>query len=492
MNRRLQLLALTLSIGVLALSSAAAGATPSQAKSGTLQWRNCEDGFQCATLRVPRDWDRPRQSRKIKLALIRLPATHKPVTGSLLINFGGPGASGLTSLRGAGKLIRKATQGRLNVVSWDPRSVGESAPIKCPEGNDAFFEADPFTEPGIAQMGDAVAERARACSARYGSYLSDIGTDQVVKDMDAIRKAVGDRKVNFLGMSYGTRVGSVYAAHYPNKIRTMVLDGSLPPVSTATEIAEGLAVAFEGAMNEYFSRCAQKPSCVFGPDPAARFDELVADLRANPPEIPGTGGRRLTVGLLYQVTVALMINFGGSTQAAEGVIGDYLSTGNPANLYAFTQIIAGNRQPDGTFLSNGPETFQFIDCLDWQDRPTVAEVRALAERSKAIAPRMGPFGVTFSLMNMTGCPERAKPVPPPTSEKIPPVLVVGNDNDAETPIHSSHLLSEALPNSRLLLWQGFGHTAFTTSPCIARTAGRYLVTKRLPKVGSFCPNLPLG
>lgn len=495
MNPRRLLLALILSTGVLAFAStSAAGAAPptaSQAKSSTLKWRDCEEGFQCATLRVPRDWDRPRRSGKIKLALIRLPATRKP-TGSLLINFGGPGASGVTSLRGSGKLIRKATQGRLNVVSWDPRSVGASTPIKCPEGNDAFFEADPFTHEGIAQMGAAVAERARACSERYGSYLSDIGTDQVVKDMDAIRKAVGDRKVNFLGLSYGTRVGSVYAQNYPNRVRTMVLDGSLPPVSTATEIAEGLAVSFEGALNEYFRRCAQKPACVFGPDPAARFDALVADLRANPPEVPGTGGRRLTVGLFYQVTLALIINFNGSTQAAEGVIGDYLTTGNLTNLYAFTQIIAGDRQPDGRFLNNGPETFQFIDCIDWQDRPTVAQVDALAERSKAIAPRLGPFGVTFALMPMTGCPERAKPVPPPTSDEIPPLLVVGNDNDAETPIHSSQLLSEALPSSRLLLWQGFGHTAFTSSPCIAREAGRYLVTRKLPPVGAFCPDLPIG
>jgi pimeloyl-ACP methyl ester carboxylesterase len=495
MNRSWLFLALTLSTGVLALSSAsAAGAkplAPSKAKAGTIKWRGCEDGFQCGTLRVPRDWDRPRKSGKIRLALIRLPATRKPVNGSLLINYGGPGASGLASLRGSGKLIRRATQGRMHVVSWDPRSVGESAPVECPEGNDAYFEADPFTQQGIQQKGAAVAERARACSARYGSYLSDIGTDQVVKDMDAIRKAVGDRKVNFLGLSYGTRVGSVYAQNYPNRVRTMVLDGSLPPVSTLTEISEGLAVAFEGALNEYFRRCAGKPSCVFGADPAAGFDAVVADLRANPPEVPGTGGRRLTVGLFYQVVLALILNFNGTTQAAEGVLGPYLSSGDLTDLYALTQIIAGGRQPDGTFLDNGPETFQFINCLDWQDRPTVAQVGALAEQSKAIAPRLGPFAVTFALMNQTACPAPAKPVPPPTSTKIPPLLVVGNDNDPETPIHSSQLLSQALPDSRLLLWQGLGHTAITSSPCIARKAGRYLLTRKLPPVGAFCPNLPL-
>jgi pimeloyl-ACP methyl ester carboxylesterase len=148
---------------VLALSSASAAAAPataeSQAKRAKLSWRDCEDGFQCARLLVPRDWDRPRGGRRISLAPIRLPATKRKPVGSLLVNYGGPGASGLTSLRQSGKLIRRATRGRMHVVSWDPRSVGESAPIGCPEGNDAFFEADPFTREGIEQMGAAVAER---------------------------------------------------------------------------------------------------------------------------------------------------------------------------------------------------------------------------------------------------------------------------------------------------------------------------------------------
>jgi pimeloyl-ACP methyl ester carboxylesterase len=477
----------------LLLTGTAVGAPTGPATAGKLTWKDCGDGFECAKLAVPRDWDRPRNGETIKLSLIRLPATSPRPVGSLLVNFGGPGATGVGSLRGSGELIREATLGRMHVVSWDPRGVGESAPIRCPEGNEAYFEADPFTEAGLRQMGAAVAERARACSARYGEYLSDIGTDQVVRDMDAIRAAVGDRKTSFLGLSYGTRVGAVYAQTFPRRVRTMVLDGSLPPVSTLTEISEGLATAFEGALNEYFARCVtERPSCVFGDDPAAGFDALVRELRESPPEVPGTGGRRLTVALFYQVVLALIINYGGSTQAAEAVIGEYLTSGDPTNLYAFTQIIAGGRQPDGTFLSNGPETFQFINCLDWQDRPTVEQVMTLAEESKAIAPRLGPFGVTFALMNMTACPERAKPVPPPTSPEIPPVLVVGNDNDAETPLHSSQLLSESLPGSRLLVFQGFGHTAFTTSPCVASKAGRYLVTGRLPRVGTFCPNLPLA
>src|SRR5690606_4665212 len=143
------------------------------------------------------------RGRSIRLSLIRLPAT-RPGRGhvrSLLINYGGPGASGISSLRGSGKLIRRATRGRMHIVSWDPRGVGASAPIRCPQGNDAFYNADPSTDAGLTTMLDAVRERADACFERYGGYLSDIGTDQTVKNMDTIRRAVGDRRVNFLGLS---------------------------------------------------------------------------------------------------------------------------------------------------------------------------------------------------------------------------------------------------------------------------------------------------
>jgi pimeloyl-ACP methyl ester carboxylesterase len=496
MNRRWLILALTLSTGVFALSSAsnAAAAPAKKAQFGTseLNWRACEDGFQCATLRVPRDWDRPRKSGKISLSLIRLPATSKPALGSLLINYGGPGASGVASLRGSGKLIREATAGRMHVVSWDPRGVGASAPILCPEGNDAFYNADPTTPVGLQTMANAVRERADACFARYGGYLSDIGTDQTVKDMDVIRRAVGDRRATFLGLSYGTRVGAVYAQNYPERVRAMVLDGSLPPVSTITGVSTGLATAFEGALHEYFRRCAREPQCALGPDPAAGYDAIAASLRGNPPVVPGTDGQRLTIGLFNQVTLALIINYQGSTGAAAGAIANYRATGDPTMLYQLGVTIAGGRQPDGSYAGNGTETFQFINCLDWQDRPTPEQVAAVVDSVKGVAPRLGAFAVTYAMMNSTACPVPAKPVPPPTSDAIPPVLVVGNDNDAETPLNSGQQLSQALRGSRLLVWQGMGHTAFTTSPCVARRAGRYLITRRLPPVGATCPDLPLN
>lgn len=486
--------ALALVVGLLLAACAGAGAAPSPGPAAKpLAWRACQDGFQCATLRVPRDWARPAGPR-IRLSLIRLPAT-RPVRGghtrSLIINYGGPGASGVDSLRGSGRLIRAAVGGRMHVVSWDPRGVGRSAPIRCPEGNDAYYNADPATAEGLAAMAAAVRERARACARRHGRYLGLIGTDQTVRDLDAIRAAVGDPKLTYLGLSYGTRVGSVYAQSFPRRVRTMVLDGNMPPVSTITGVSIDLATAFEGGLNEYFRRCARMRACPLGDDPAAGWDAIAETLRRDPPEIPGTGGRRMTIGLFNQVTLALIINYQGSSTAAGRAIAVYRETGDASALYALGSAIAGGRMPDGTYATNGTETFQFINCLDWQDRPTPTQVAAAAAGVSASAPRLGAFGVTFAMMNSTACPVPARPVPAISTDRVPPVLIVGNNNDAETPLTNSQWMSQALRGSRLLVWRGLGHTAFTTSPCVARRAGRYLLTGTPPAVGATCPDLPL-
>ncbi|MBX5440105.1 MAG: alpha/beta fold hydrolase [Solirubrobacteraceae bacterium] len=470
----------------------AALAAPPPVSAARPDWRACGDGFQCATLPVPRDWARPGGAR-IGLSLIRLPAS-RPGPGrtrSLLVNFGGPGASGVTSLRQAGPLLRAATRGRMHVVSWDPRGVGESAPIRCPEGNDAFYDADPAAPEGLAAMAAAVRERAAACVARHGRWLGLIGTDQTVRDLDAIRAAVGDRRATFLGLSYGTRVGSVYAQTFPRRVRAMVLDGNMPPVSTVTSVSIGLASAFEGGLDEYVRRCARAADCPLGPDPAAGWDEIAARLRADPPVVPGTGGRRLTIGLFNQVTLALIINYQGSSGAAGAAIAEYRRTGDPTALYELGSAIAGGRRPDGSYATNGTETFQFINCLDWQDRPTPAQVAATAGSVRGVAPRLGAFGVAFAMMGSTACPVPPRPVPPISSDAIPPVLLVGNANDAETPLANSQEMGQALRGSRLLVWRGMGHTAITTSPCVARIAGRYLLTRALPPVGATCPDRPL-
>jgi pimeloyl-ACP methyl ester carboxylesterase len=483
-------------LSTFAVGSPAAFATASAptrpAATGAIAWEPCGDGFQCGKLAVPRTWA-DKSGERIELALIRLPATatgHRRI-GSLLVNFGGPGADGVNSLRQSGPLIRAATHGRFDVVSWDPRGVGASAPVLCPEGSDAYYDADPATPDGLAAMAAAATLRAQVCLARYGSFLGAIGTNEVVQDMDAIRRAVGDDKVTFLGLSYGTRVGSVYAQFFPRRVRAMVLDGSLPPVSTLHDITATMATSFERGLHDWLRRCAGRPPCAFGPDPLAAFDTLYERVRREQPAVPSAGGRRFTVGLLNQVILLGIINFNGSTELAESAVAAYTATGDFASLLALGEAISG-RQPDGSYRHNGTETFQFINCLDWSDRPTGEQVAALVDQVRPLAPRLGAFGVAFAYVNSVGCPMPATPVPPPTRPGLPPLLVVGNNGDPETPLVWSQELSMSLPRSRLLVSQSFGHTAFTTSPCVARHGGDYLVDLRPPPVGTVCPDPDLG
>lgn len=447
-----------------------------------LAWAPCGDGgFECATLPVPRDWSEP-EGETIELALIRLPVPD--AEGTVVVNWGGPGSSGLRRIRSNGELVTESTGGTMTVVSWDPRGINESTPISCPEGNDAYFFSDPSSPEGLTAMMDAAEERTAACRQRYGDYLALLGTSQVAHDLDAIRAALGEEKLNFLGHSYGTRIGSVYAAMFPDRVGRMILDGSLDPLSTLQSTAAGDAAAFEAALNEWFERCAASPPCAFGEDPAAGFDALVAELRSNPPMVPGTQ-ERLTVGMFNQVLIEGMINFNGSTELAARAIAAFRTTGDPTELYQAAQGAAG-RQPDGT-VSNSAEIFQFVNSVDWYDRPSRQEVVDEVRRASEAHPRMGAFGVALSYLNNTACPFPARGAPVPTSPDLPPIMVVAGVTDAETPMVWGQRLSAQLPHSFLLVSQAFGHTAYYTSPCVAQLGGRFLRSGTMPAPGTVCP-----
>ena len=198
-----------------ATTTAAPAAAPATSESATttasttvaassLTWTACQDAHGCSTLEVPKGWDQP-DGEKIELALIRLPAEDPEGVG--VVNWGGPGAPGLTSIVGHDEAIQDATGGKLDIVAFDPRGLNKSTPIACNEGNDQYFNSDPATPGGLNSMFDAVAQRAQACAAKYGDYLGLIGTTQVVHDLDAIREALGQEKLTFSATPTGRGSG---------------------------------------------------------------------------------------------------------------------------------------------------------------------------------------------------------------------------------------------------------------------------------------------
>src|SRR4051794_20600209 len=279
---------------------ATAGATPGNVHV-TLDWSDCADapGFQCATAQLPRDYDSPNAS-KLSIAVTRLPARdQKNKVGSLFVNYGGPGGDGVSTTQAVGADLFGALNERFDIVGFDPRGVGESRPsIDCHANQvrEGVY-SQPFATPENLDR-DAFVAKVRGyiskCTTANGAILPYVSTANVARDMDVLRDAVGDDRLNYLGFSYGTFLGATYAALFPQQYRSLVLDGALDadeyinrPLDSLSEQSAG----FERAIGRFMQACAvHQDACLGfgGDDPSAALDTLVE--QANQTPIPAAGG----------------------------------------------------------------------------------------------------------------------------------------------------------------------------------------------------------
>lgn len=311
---RLALVATATAAGLLATPMATAAptaaSTATRAAVPSLDWADCGDGFQCATARVPLDYDHPRGAR-ISLALIRLPAGDPArKIGSIFLNPGGPGGSGVDFVRAAGPILYSdEVRARFDLVGFDPRGVIGSTPLRCFETFDqALAVLAPMAFP-VTRAEERVWVRsdralARACARRGGAILDHMATADVARDLDLLRRAVGDDKLSYVGYSYGTYLGATYANLFPNKVRALVVDGVLDPIAWATgrgDQARTLPFSTrlrsdQGALatlNEFFRLCdAGTANCAFSAgNPQRRFARLAERLLEEPVQLPdGQGG----------------------------------------------------------------------------------------------------------------------------------------------------------------------------------------------------------
>ena len=363
-------LASLLAVALVSIALPAPPPAAGAARSPSLRWVPCtgeaQQGFQCATLAVPLDYGKP-HGAQIKLALIRQPALDGHAEhGSLVTNFGGPGGSGLSTLptfvQGLDPRIRNA----FDLVSFDPRGVGASDPLDChaaPEYN-RILRADPNTAPGAAQIVSGFRAIGTQCLSSYGQRkLSHIGTRNVVRDLNRIRAALGDKRMTYDGLSYGTRIGAVYADYFPKHIRAFVLDGAMDPRPDFHTLGLDQAQTWEDVFSRLLSQCAADPSCPLRPDPQTAFDDLLAQVRAHPlpaPEVPSGG--RLTAGWLGQAAVYGM-TFVNAQQPLEQGIADALATGDGSELLALGEAAAG-KDPETGRIPAGTEVFAAVNCID--------------------------------------------------------------------------------------------------------------------------------
>jgi pimeloyl-ACP methyl ester carboxylesterase len=445
--------------------------------------------YECATVAVPQNWDEPDAGETFDIALVRARSdTQSDRIGSLVINPGGPGGSGMDSAVYLsldpiyGGLPEQVAR-RFDIVGFDPRGVGRSDPVECytDEQLDASFGLDP--DP----VGDAFAEElartkrvARACADRYGEALTYFSTRQTAHDMDAIRVAVGDDQMTYLGFSYGTLLGAVYAQLYPEQIRAIVLDGAVDAEEDGIAASEGQAAGFELAFDNFAGWCDGTPAeCPLGPDTRATVLDAIDEARTDP--VPGADGRAATAGWVFWAVVATLYQQNLWPQLGAAI--DQLGGGDPSGVFDLVDGYTG-RDAGGEY-PNLFDALTAVNCVDDDTEITVEQVRALQDEWRDKYPVFGP-SLAVSLLGCAVWPAEPDPYPTGPAEGAPPILVVGTTGDPATPYESTPRLAEMLGVGVVLTNEGEGHTAYPGSSCVDDAVNAYLVDLTVPEDGTTC------
>jgi pimeloyl-ACP methyl ester carboxylesterase len=451
-----------------------------------LAWQPCVKGYQCASLRVPLDYANP-AGTTIELAVVRDPTSSKSRLGSVVLNPGGPGASGIEYAEAVAPTISATLGHAFDVVSFDPRGVGQSAPVRCLDAKQldewVAFEADPNSPASVAQQDQLAKNFAAGCVARSASLLDHISSVDTARDLDVLRAALGDSKLTYIGASYGTFLGAIYAQLFPTNVRALVLDGALDPAASASELDHVQARGFEVALKSYIATCVKSSGCPLGTSTATAEPELdswLAGLKDKP--LQGSGGRLLTAALAVGGIAAALYSpnrWSDLSASLHAAFGD-----SPDELLALSDEIDG-RQSDGSY-DNLIESNTAINCVD---RPGLGpDIQAYAQQAAAGAvdgPTFGEF-IDWGNIACADWPVAPELAPGPVNPiGAPPILVIGTLRDPATPYQWAQALAKEV-NGPLLTFNGDGHTAFLRSSCVDAVVKAYLVDLTTPPAGTTC------
>lgn len=501
--------ALVLAGAAAGLPGATAGAAPAAGPPvPPLSWTDCGGGFQCATAQVPLDYERPRAA-SISIALIRLPASDPAARiGSLLVNPGGPGGSGVAIVRADAARFPAELRARFDIVGFDPRGVGLSTAVRCFASvaeQQAFFAGlPPFPVTPAEQLSyiQTAARFDRLCEQRNAVLLAHMSTANAARDMDVLRQALGESRLTYLGLSYGTFLGTTYANLFPNRVRALVLDGAIEPVEWTTGRGdEGSTVPLflrlksdEGAsqtLGAFLDLCAGAgPSgCAFavGNDRQAthaRFQALMARMLTQPVPVQTPQG---TVQVTYAVAVTAVRDslYAPSVYPALALALAHLEQGDGSVVL---QVLGLFNVPTPTTYDNTSEAEAAIACAD-SDSPRNPFIwPAAAAAADARSPYLGAPWTWASVTCANWLARDEDRFTGPFDRRTSnTVLVVGNTFDPATRYQSAVALSQELGNARLLTLNGWGHTAFGQPSTCANTAEiAYLVDLELPAPGTVC------
>lgn len=421
-----------------------------------LAWEDCGDGLECTTLAVPLDYG-DLANGDVDLSVVRRPATGTDRIGSLVVNPGGPGGSGIDYVRGGAV---DSLRPWFDIVSWDPRGIGASRPLEC-VADEAFFTTDPSPNDDAAQadLEASAQEIAAACEAADAALLPTLATTTAARDLEQLRRALGDEPLNYAGLSYGTHIGLDYASLFPDHVRAMVLDGVVDPREPLTEFLTGQAIAIERVLAANIDRYRQV---------AARVETSPLPSRAGTPVGPGTLG---------VAAVASIYGSNGQQQLRRALEDGLAGDGTALSALA------------GTYL-NGPSFAGYLGvlCVDGPHPEGADAWRRFIEQITAAAPDLGP-GVGNELLPCAFWPAPTEPatgVPNPWPSDLTPILLIASTQDAATPLDDAERVESWVPNSVLVVREGPGHTSFRASGCVRDAVQSYLVDLDPPDEGTVC------
>lgn len=450
-----------------------------------LDWEECGEDLECATLVVPLDYAEP-DAGTIELPLVRhLAGNSADRIGSLLVNPGGPGFGGTILAEYAANIYSQAILDHFDVVGWDPRGTGESEPaIDCIDDYDDYFAVGDITPDTDAEHDELVEQSKRfaeACEERNGELLAHVGTNNSARDMDEIRQALGEDEISYFGFSYGSELGGTWATMFPDTVRAAVLDGAADPNADSTEgLAQQLA-GFEGTLATFLAECSADRSCEFYNDGDAEgaYDDLMAELDEQP--IPTEAGRPdLTRGMANVAVAQAMYDESLWTQLAGGLA--EAQAGEGATLLGLFDAYY-QRTFSGDY-GNEIEAFMSILCVDSDERPTMEEADAEVPRLQEAAPRFSP-GTTGDY-TCTFWQAPADPRIEITGVGAGPIVVIGTTGDPATPLDSTRRMAEALEDGRLVIVTADQHTGYNVNDCVNDVVDDYLIDLEAPEHETQC------